>query len=53
MIDETTKNLAKGKIDALTIAIGYANIASNDTLLDNYYDKVRRIFPGKIFSCQK
>jgi hypothetical protein len=53
MVDETTKNLAKGKIDALTIAIGYANIASNDTLLDNYYDKVRRIFPGKIFSCKK
>jgi hypothetical protein len=49
MVDQTTKNLAKEKIDALTIAIGYVNIASNDTLLDNYYEKVRRIFIRKNF----
>jgi len=48
MVDQATKNFAKEKIDALTIAIGYVNIASNDTLLDNYYEKVRRILFGKI-----
>ena len=44
MPDKVTKNIAKEKIDALTAAIGYARIASDDTLLDNYYEKVRRIF---------
>jgi hypothetical protein len=44
MVDEATKNLAREKIEALTIAIGYATIATNDTLLDKYYEKVRRIF---------
>jgi hypothetical protein len=40
MSDERTKNFAREKIDALTVAIGYARIISNDTLLDNYYEKV-------------
>jgi hypothetical protein len=44
MADEATKNLAREKIEAFTIAIGYATIASNDTLLDDYYEKVKRIF---------
>jgi hypothetical protein len=43
MVDEATKIIAREKIDALTAAIGYATIASDDTLLDNYYEKVRRI----------
>jgi hypothetical protein len=44
MPDGPTKNLAKAKIDALTSAIGYATIASDDTLLDDYYSKVTLIF---------
>jgi len=40
MTDETTKKIAREKIDALTIAIGYASIASDDARLDDYYEKV-------------
>jgi len=40
MIDEPTKTIAKQKIDALTVAIGYASIASDDARLDDYYEKV-------------
>jgi hypothetical protein len=47
MVDETTKNLARKKIDTLTIAIGYATIVLNDTLLDQYYEKVKRILLKK------
>ncbi|CAF3024909.1 unnamed protein product [Rotaria sp. Silwood2] len=39
MTDETTKTIARQKVDALTAAIGYASIASNDTRLDDYYDR--------------
>ncbi|CAF3289761.1 unnamed protein product [Rotaria socialis] len=37
MTDEITKRVAREKIDALTVAIGYASIASNDSRLDEYY----------------
>ncbi|CAF0773808.1 unnamed protein product [Adineta steineri] len=37
MEDESTKRYAREKIDALTESIGYAHIASDDTLLNNYY----------------
>ncbi|CAF3418992.1 unnamed protein product [Rotaria sp. Silwood1] len=39
MPDETTKAIARQKIDALTAAIGYASIASNDERLDDYYER--------------
>ncbi|CAF4353096.1 unnamed protein product, partial [Rotaria magnacalcarata] len=39
MVDEQTKNMAKEKLNALTTAIGYASIASDDASLDDYYDK--------------
>lgn len=42
--DEITKNVAKQKILSLTSSIGYASIASNDSLLDEYYDKVSNQF---------
>ncbi|CAF0801046.1 unnamed protein product [Adineta steineri] len=38
MADETTKTFARQKIDALTAAIGYASIASDDARLDDYYE---------------
>jgi hypothetical protein len=44
MADAATKNIARQKIDALTSAIGYAAITSDDNLLDNYYEKVKTIF---------
>ncbi|CAF5049862.1 unnamed protein product, partial [Rotaria magnacalcarata] len=31
--------MAKEKLNALTTAIGYASIASDDASLDDYYDK--------------
>ncbi|CAF4438462.1 unnamed protein product [Rotaria sp. Silwood2] len=37
IVDDDTKNIAREKIDKLTVAIGYTAIASDDTLLDNYY----------------
>jgi predicted metalloendopeptidase len=40
MNDQATKTIAKQKIDALTAAIGYASIASDDARLDSYYEKV-------------
>lgn len=40
MNDKETKESAKSQIDTITAAIGYASIASNDTLLDDYYDRV-------------
>ncbi|CAF3796327.1 unnamed protein product [Rotaria sordida] len=39
MTDETTKAIARQKIDALTAAIGYASIASDDARLDEYYTR--------------
>ncbi|UJR37211.1 hypothetical protein I4U23_029920 [Adineta vaga] len=39
MIDETTKVEARRKIDAMTAAIGYASIASDDGRLDDYYER--------------
>jgi hypothetical protein len=42
MKDEMTKSVARQKIDALTAAIGYATIASNDALLDQYYIRVNK-----------
>jgi predicted metalloendopeptidase len=44
MVDEATKIIAREKIDALTAAIGYATIASDDARLDSYYAKVRMFF---------
>lgn len=43
MNDEQTKNIAREKIRGLSIAIGYARIAENDTLLDKYYEKVKEL----------
>jgi hypothetical protein len=43
MIDEGTKTIARQKIDALTVAIGYDSILSDDARLDNYYEKVNII----------
>jgi hypothetical protein len=40
MADEATKLIAKKKIEAMTAEIGYATIASNDALLDDYYERV-------------
>lgn len=40
MPDELTKARAREKIEALTIAIGYASVAADDVQLDKYYDKV-------------
>ncbi|CAF5194325.1 unnamed protein product, partial [Rotaria magnacalcarata] len=39
MTDEVTKRVAREKIDALTVAIGYASIASSDSRLDEYYER--------------
>ncbi|CAM4941895.1 unnamed protein product [Rotaria socialis] len=39
MVDVKTRNMAKEKLNALTTAIGYASISSNDASLDDYYDK--------------
>ncbi|CAF3327960.1 unnamed protein product, partial [Rotaria sp. Silwood2] len=39
MTDETTKTIESKKVDALKAAIGYASIASNDTRLDDYYER--------------
>jgi hypothetical protein len=38
--DESTKSYARTKIEALTVAIGYASIASDDASLDDYYKQV-------------
>jgi predicted metalloendopeptidase len=43
MNDQATKQIARDKLNALTAAIGYASIASNDEQLDKYYEKVRYI----------
>ena len=40
MSDETTKTIAKQKINALTASIGYTSIASDDVQLDDYYERV-------------
>jgi hypothetical protein len=40
MVDETTKTIAKDKIDALSATIGYASLASDDAGLDDYYERV-------------
>lgn len=40
MTDEATKRIARQKVDAITAAIGYASIASDDARLDKYYEKV-------------
>ncbi|UJR08999.1 hypothetical protein I4U23_013249 [Adineta vaga] len=39
MPDEVTKNVAKEKVNALTAAIGYAKIASDDESLNKYYEQ--------------
>ena len=42
MPDESTKARAREKIEALTVAIGYASVAADDVQLDKYYEKVSR-----------
>ncbi|CAF1521815.1 unnamed protein product [Adineta ricciae] len=39
MMDESTKTVAREKIAAMTSAIGYASIASDDGRLDDYYER--------------
>jgi predicted metalloendopeptidase len=40
MADEATKTIARNKLNRLSLSIGYASIAFDDTLLDNYYAQV-------------
>ena len=38
--DDKTRMIAQQKNDLLSAAIGYVQIASDDSLLDQYYDRV-------------
>lgn len=38
--DDGTKSIAMQKIEAMSAEIGYASIAQNDDLLDDYYERV-------------
>lgn len=40
MKDKETKDIALEKVKQLISSVGFANIASSDELLDNYYEKV-------------
>lgn len=39
--DDRTRTIAKEKVEFLSAAIGYIEFASNDQLLDEYYERVR------------
>lgn len=41
MPDQITRDIARQKVKELKTTIGYASIISDDSLLDDYYAKVR------------